>query len=61
MMKLLGNKIAALLLLAFGLIPLLLLHDGTALVIFGIAAITLFFTKQDYTKGPYEEDKGHDQ
>ena len=61
MMKLLGNKIAALLLLAFGLIPLLLLHDGTALVIFGIAAITLLLAKTDYTKGPYEEDNGHER
>lgn len=61
MMKLLGNKIAALLLLAFGLIPVLIIHDGTALVIFGIAAITLLLTKTDYTKGPYEEDNGHER
>jgi glutathione S-transferase len=54
------NKLAAILLLLFGLVPVLICRDGTALVIFGIAAITLFFAKKDYTKGPYEEDISHE-
>ena len=54
------NKAAALALLIFGLIPVFICKDGTTLVIFGIAAITLLFAKQDYTKGPYEEENGHE-
>ena len=54
------NKLYGVLLLILGIIPVFVYRDGTALILFGLAAVSLFFAKIDYTKGPYEEDVKHD-
>lgn len=56
-MKNLRNKLFGILLLILGIVPILFYRDGTALLLFGLAAVSLFFAKTDYTSGPYEEVK----
>lgn len=47
-MKTLKNKICSILLLGCGYVPVLIDHDGTALVVFACIAIPMFFAKENW-------------
>lgn len=48
-LELLPNKIVAIALLVCGLVPMLIGGDGTALIIFGIMSIYMFFARTNCT------------
>lgn len=50
-MEHLANKVAAAALIFLGMVPIVISHDGTAMVLLAIPALFLFFSKENWFYG----------